>query len=63
MLVAAISLIKYTALNYLFTLFFMAPVNIFGTIFGKILPQNDDLYMDNIVLARKIRGVMKDEVC
>ena len=31
----------------------MAPVNLFGILFGFLLPANADLYLDNIVLVRK----------
>lgn len=33
-----------------------APFNILGVILERILPKNDDLYLDNIVLARKIKN-------
>lgn len=32
----------------------IAPVTIFGILISKILPKNNDLYLDNIVLAEKI---------
>lgn len=35
------------------TLFVMAPITIFGVLLGKILPKNDDLFLDNIILATK----------
>ena len=44
-------------LNLLFMLLLMAPVNVVGLIFSKILPRNDDLYLDNIVLAKKVKNV------
>jgi hypothetical protein len=31
----------------------MAPFNIMGEILGCLMPRNPDLYLDNIVLARK----------
>lgn len=40
-------------LNLLLTLIMMAPFNLLGMFFAKILPQNNDLYLDNIILARK----------
>ena len=40
-------------LNLFFTLIFIAPVNIFGALLAKILPKNDDLYLDNVIIARK----------
>ena len=41
------------ALNWLAMLGLMAPVNFLGIVLGRVLPGNDDLYLDNIVLARK----------
>jgi len=35
------------------TLLMMAPVNIIGAVVAFLLPRNSDLYLDNIVLARK----------
>lgn len=40
-------------INLLLTLLLMAPFNLLGEIAGRILPHNSDLYLDNIVLARK----------
>lgn len=40
--------------NLLLTIFIMGPVNITGEIVGFLLPKNDDLYLDNVVLARKV---------
>jgi SAM-dependent methyltransferase len=39
--------------NLLATLVCMAPVNLLGALVYKILPRNDDLYLDNVVLAQK----------
>ena len=33
--------------------FFIGPFNVNGAVFGRILPENADLYLDNIVLAQK----------
>ena len=41
------------ALNWLAMLGLMAPVNLAGILAGWVLPANADLYLDNIVLARK----------
>lgn len=46
-------------LNLLITLVLMAPFNIIGEIAGRILPRNSDLYLDNIVLARKTKTYKK----
>jgi SAM-dependent methyltransferase len=42
------------ALNWLSMLALMAPVNLAGIVLGAVLPANADLYLDNIVLARKL---------
>jgi SAM-dependent methyltransferase len=39
--------------NLLLTLLLMSPVNLVGVIAARILPANDDLYLDNVVLATK----------
>lgn len=39
--------------NLLARLVFFAPLNILGETFGRLLPKNDDLYLDSVVLARK----------
>lgn len=36
------------------TLFIMAPITIFGLLLSKILPDNEDLYLDNVILAIKV---------
>jgi len=41
-------------LNMLLTLILMAPFNIIGEILAKVLPKNEDLYLDNIILAKKV---------
>lgn len=50
---------KSPILNVLTTLVLMAPFNILGEIFGMVMPKNADLYLDNIVLAKKQRGNLK----
>lgn len=52
-----ITVTKSGYFNLLTTLVLMAPVNIMGVVFSKILPRNNDLYLDNIVLAKKIKNV------
>ena len=39
--------------NVLITMVLMAPFNILGEVLALITPRNSDLYLDNIVLARK----------
>ena len=43
--------------NLFFMLLLMAPINVAGLIISKILPRNDDLYLDNIVLTKKTKDV------
>ncbi len=43
-------------LRLLMTLLVMAPINILGELLYFITPRNPDLYLDNIVLARKAAG-------
>lgn len=44
---------KYISINLIYTIILIAPVNILGFIFSKLLPRNIDLYLDNVVLAVK----------
>ncbi|MCK4816592.1 class I SAM-dependent methyltransferase [bacterium] len=48
-----ITVSKNPYLNLFMTILLMAPFNILGELLAKILPQNMDLYLDNIALARK----------
>ena len=41
--------------NLLIIILLMAPINMSGLILSKLLPRNNDLYLDNIVLAKKIK--------
>lgn len=52
-----ITLTKNIYINLFTTLVLMAPVNIIGLFLSKILPKNDDLYLDNIILTKKINDV------
>lgn len=52
-----VTITRNVYLNLFITLILMAPVNIIGLILSKILPRNDDLYLDNIVLAKKVKNV------
>lgn len=40
-------------LNLVSTATLMAPVTVLGELLGRVLPANRDLYLDNVVLARK----------
>lgn len=44
-------------LKQMLTIFVMFPINIFGIAIAKLLPSNDDLYLDNIILAKKVKDV------
>jgi len=44
---------KKSILRFLFCLFLSVPNNIIGTILSVVLPKNNDLYLDNIIVARK----------
>lgn len=46
---------KLKIFRILAMLLLMAPINFLGIILNKILPKNDDLYLDNIILAKKVR--------
>ncbi len=52
-----ITLTRYPYLNLIITLFLLAPINIIGLALVKIFPKNDDLYLDNIALAKKIKNI------
>lgn len=45
---------RYSILNLLICSICMAPLNLLGWIMGNLLPSNPDLYLDQIVLARKV---------
>ncbi len=49
--------VKKKLVRQILTLFVMAPINILAIIFSFILPKNDDLYLDNVVLAEKVQDV------
>ncbi len=48
-----VTLTRRPRVNLLLTLALMAPVNLAGVVLGRVLPANPDLFLDNIVLARK----------
>jgi len=52
-----VTLTDSTIVNLLVMFVLMAPVNIIGVILSKVLPKNNDLYLDNIVIARKVKDV------
>lgn len=48
---------KKAILNLVVSILVMSPFNIIGLALSKILPANEDLYLDNVVLARKVKNV------
>lgn len=44
---------RFFYFNTLMAFVFFAPLNIIGSILGYILPDNQDLYLDNVVLVKK----------
>ena len=44
-------------LNILTAFFLIAPFTLLGELLSKILPRNNDLYLDNIILAQKMRSL------
>jgi len=49
--------LKNKIIRQLFTFFVMSIISILGMLLGKVLPKNNDLYLDNIILAKKIANV------
>lgn len=47
---------KRAWINLLTTLLLMAPLNVLGELLFRVTPRNPDLYLDNIVLAKKNAG-------
>lgn len=46
--------LKNKLLKWVVMFLFIFPSNLIGIILGKLLPDNNDLYLDNIILAQKI---------
>jgi len=44
---------KSGTLNLLMTIIFISPFNLIGSLLSLILPSNQDLFLDNIILAKK----------
>ncbi|MEB2308207.1 MAG: methyltransferase domain-containing protein [Candidatus Brocadiaceae bacterium] len=44
-------------INMFSTFFLMSPFNIMGELLSKVLPKNEDLYLDNVMLLKK-KGVI-----
>jgi SAM-dependent methyltransferase len=45
---------RSTIVNYLLRMFFIAPVNVIGSILLPLFPKNDSMYFNNIVIAQKV---------
>lgn len=46
---------KNYSINLLLSILLLSPFNIMGELLYKILPENDDLYLDSVILAKKIQ--------
>jgi hypothetical protein len=44
---------KNSFINIGISIFLMSPINIIAVLISRVLPSNQDLYLDNVVLARK----------
>ena len=49
-----VTLTQSAKFNLLVCVFIMAPFNLLGIVLNKILPANTDLYLDQVVLAKKV---------
>ena len=47
---------KNPFLRVLITFLFISPINIIGVLLSLIFPRNNGLYLDNIILAKKVRN-------
>jgi len=47
--------LKYPFILIVFLLIF--PINLIGLILSKILPKNNDMYLENIILAKKVKDL------
>lgn len=48
---------KKNLLCFIVTFVLIIPVNVLGTVLSKMLPRNSDLFLDNVILARKVKNV------
>ncbi len=48
--------VKYRFLRIFATILLMFPNNVIGSLIGLIMPRNEDLYLDNIVLFKKVKA-------
>ena len=47
--------IKSFKIRFIFQTFLTAPFTVLGIILNRILPKNNDLYLDNVLLIRKVK--------
>lgn len=47
--------IKSFKIRFIFQTFLTAPVTVLGIVLNTILPKNNDLYLDNVLLIRKVK--------
>jgi len=43
--------------SMILSVFVVGPVNMIGFLFSMVLPKQSDLYLDNVILARKVSDV------
>jgi SAM-dependent methyltransferase len=48
---------KQKYLKFLVSIAIFSPINIFGVIIRAIMPKNNNMYVDNIILAQKIKNL------
>jgi SAM-dependent methyltransferase len=46
---------KNQSINLITTLILISPLNIIGEVFGWVFPNNSDLYLDNVIVAKNIK--------
>lgn len=49
-----VTLTRFRILNLLCCIFLISPVNLFGLVLSKLLPKNKDLYLNNVILVKKL---------
>lgn len=52
-----ITVTRSGVVNIIITGLLMSPFNIIGAVLSAVLPKNNDLYLDNVILAKKIKDV------
>jgi len=49
--------VRVSLIRKIATVLIMFPLNVLGVILSKLLPSNHDLYLDNIILAKKVNDL------